>query len=157
MTTVDTATVLTVMFDQHRGSQYAYTPEETATLLGRVVTESTEGNRTTLVTVWDRPARSHHDEGEPQYPPTYLRVAVDPNTGWGAMTWIDLTAGDVLDTYNPTDSTDRPALMFAADTPSYFPRSASLPLERIRHALGSYADTGTRPTTVQWQQGHLVL
>ncbi|WP_019854721.1 Imm1 family immunity protein [Actinopolyspora mortivallis] len=157
MTALDTAAVLTVMFDQHRGSQYAYTPEETGRLLDRVVTESTEGNRTTLVTVWDRPARSHHDEDQPQYPPAYLRVAVNPDTGWGAMAWIDMTAGDVLDTYNPTDSTDRPALMFAADEPTYFPSSASLPLERIRHALGNYAATGTRPTTVQWQQGYLAL
>ncbi|NYH80949.1 hypothetical protein FHR84_004321 [Actinopolyspora biskrensis] len=155
MTTIDTATVLTVMFDQHRGSQYAYTPEETATLLDRVVTESTEGNRTTLVTVWDRPARSHHDEGEPQYPPAYLRVAVDPDTGWGAMTWIG--TAEVLDTFNPHAPEDAPELVFACDGPDLLPASASLPQTDVRRALTEYTHTGTRPTTVQWQQGYLAL
>ncbi|SFD94783.1 Immunity protein Imm1 [Actinopolyspora alba] len=157
MTTIDTTTVLTIMFDQYRRSHHAYTAEEIATLLDHVVTESTEGNRTTLVTVWDRPAHSHHDDGQPEYPPAYLRVAVDPDTGWGAMTWIDLTAGGVLDTFDPAGPDDRPALVFAADEPSYLPNSASLPLERIRRALCEYAETGTRPTTVRWQQGYLVL
>ncbi|WP_258175419.1 hypothetical protein [Actinopolyspora mortivallis] len=37
---------------------------------------------------------------------TYLRLAVDPDSDWGSMAWIDLATGELLNTYDPTGSAE---------------------------------------------------
>ncbi|SFD70369.1 Immunity protein Imm1 [Actinopolyspora alba] len=155
MTTIDTATVVTVLFDQDERTHTASAPDGVETLLDLVLAENTDYSRTTIVCAWDRPARSDRDEGGALFPPAYLRVASHPPTGWAAMTWIGTDT--VLDTLNPHAPEDAPELVFACDGPDLLPASASLPQTEVRRALTEYTHSGERPTTVQWQQGFLIL
>ncbi|WP_433871003.1 Imm1 family immunity protein [Saccharopolyspora sp. CA-218241] len=150
MTAVETGTVVSVLF--RRDLRHACTGDDLDALL-REITE--EPPRPVCeVFVWDRPCRFVAD-GDPQFPDGRLLVSSSPETGWGALNYVNPGASDgrVVDSFNPAAAADAPALPLDPDGAD-FPPSASLPLARVREAIAEYCRTGARPTCVQWQDGY---
>ncbi|SDP17478.1 Immunity protein Imm1 [Actinopolyspora xinjiangensis] len=149
MTTVETGTVVSVLY--RRDLRHAHTDDE----LDALVREITENPPRPVceVFVWDRPCRFVLD-GEPEFPDARLLVSSSPNTGWGALNYVDphTPHGRVVDSYNPDAEANAPILPLDPDGAD-FPNSAALPLEQVREAITEYCRTGQRPTRVEWQPG----
>ncbi|MBB5156413.1 Imm1 family immunity protein [Saccharopolyspora phatthalungensis] len=148
MTIEQDQTVVTAVF--HHIFRYARTADE-ITELSRVIVEQPP-EPVCEVYVWDRPCLSFRDEAGPAFPDSgRLRVSADPTIGWGALNYEGPDA-DLSDSYNPNTREHCPVLPLDTDGVD-FPRSASLPLEKVREAVTEYCRTGARPTCVQWQPG----
>ncbi|MCI2418825.1 Imm1 family immunity protein [Saccharopolyspora sp. K220] len=146
-------TVVTAIIDnQHR---YARTGEEVNSLILTAVAEPHDW--ATLFYVWDRPCRESDDGSLHEYPTNQLRLDTEPDAGWGALNYVD-TAGrpdapGVWNSLNPEPPRFAPTIWFDPGTPTAFPESAVLPIERVRAALTEFCRTGKRPTCIQWQDG----
>lgn len=67
----------------------------------------------------------------------------DESTPWNPGMWTTLAEEPDVDV---------PLLFIDRANRTPFPSDAALPLERIREALAEFAETGQRPSCVQWQQ-----
>ena len=143
--------VLTAIVDND--FHYARTADEIADLV-RLVVDVAHPDWASLLYLWDRPCRSGlHHGGEGAYPEHQLRVVTDPAAGWGAVNFVD--SDDASDSRNP-DPGEAPALPFDPVGGSFFPASATVPLELVRAAVAEFAVTGRRPSRLSWQPARLI-
>lgn len=154
MTTVETQTVVTVLF--HHVFRYARNADEIAELVREVVDEPQL--EAIEVYSWDRPCQSSPDGTVNEFPSHKLRVFTDPDAGWGAVSYHNEAPGEheLADTFNPALPADAPALPFDPEGQLYFPASASLPLDAVREIVEEYCRTGWRPECVRWQVGQWI-
>ncbi|WP_203883999.1 Imm1 family immunity protein [Planotetraspora kaengkrachanensis] len=107
--------------------------------------------------------RRHSNED--QVSGSYLRVAVNRHTGYGALIWLvdqaDPRKGGVYDSVwisdNPESPDFDPRVVSDPGYPLFHDPSSTLPVAQIRAALEEYcrAYTGERPECISWVEGHL--
>lgn len=141
-------TVATGVGDGERS--YANDRRDKSALVDSLLRPRREGSACHLY-VWDRPYENEELPG----PYQQIRVVTAVDDGVGVLNLSEETEDGELrswHSHNPDPPAEAPVLRFDAGSPLTFPKDAVLPLERVRAALAEFADTGLRPTTVEWQQ-----
>jgi len=113
------------------------------------------GHTETVFHVGARPAYDRTDG----YPTRWLRVGY--NNGLGAALFFDdpylnhkprpaVTDDWAWVALNPEPLAEPPTIYYDQPTPTVFPPQSIMPLELLRAVILEWADTGERPTSVEW-------
>ncbi|MGW3130668.1 Imm1 family immunity protein [Streptomyces sp. NPDC001123] len=98
---------------------------------------------------------------------SYLHVAINHQTGYGALKWLlppgsDVSvdaaiAGHVWISDNPTPPHMDPYVISDPDLPRYHNPRSTLPIPAVRAAAEEFCRTGTgmRPSSIDWTPGNL--
>jgi hypothetical protein len=156
----------------HGHYHYATTWPEMATLITEVIEGSSPERSGPGVDPGEEAefswAEGRHDADTfDWWPDNYLKVAVNPTTGFGALLWyatVDRVGqpGDEIPKHiwvsdNPEPPDFDPRVVADAGHPTFHDRRSTLPTERIRVALEEFcrAGTGDRPSSVSWVVGEM--
>jgi hypothetical protein len=111
--------------------------------------------------------RQHASEGDMPHFDSYLHVAVNARTGYGALKWMltqgstvltDASIGDqVWLSDNPAPPDINPDVISDPGFPRYHHPRSTLPVALVRAAVEEFCrtDTGHRPTCIEWTPGDL--
>ncbi|MFF3838253.1 Imm1 family immunity protein [Streptomyces sp. NPDC001930] len=153
----------------HEGSFYARSEEEVRNFIDHVMNDLIQGGRTsdgfeimpeyaTVCIV----GGEYPNETSERWPSNYLHVAVNVNSGYGALRWFssevlegaseDHVSRFVWISENPDPPSFDPRLILDPPTPLYYPSEAALPVEKVREVLEEYCQelTGARPESIRW-------
>ncbi|NUT37324.1 MAG: hypothetical protein HOV79_30120 [Hamadaea sp.] len=151
----------------HREWKYAETSAEMAVLVTQVMEDLRHEGVVTIGGL-DYPTAGetarlafseNRHSGEYDWPAKELVVAVNTETGYGALTWRSVgtvAGGDLVhETWvseNPEPPEADPRVVADPHVPTFHDRRNALPLMRIREALEEYCRVGTgdRPRNIAW-------
>lgn len=141
-------TVATAVIDGQR--HYAHTTADKTALVDRMLRPSAPRSACHLY-LWDRPYENEEFPG----PYQQIRVVTDPEEKIGVLNFTEETEEGELrswHTLNAQPLAGVPTLRFDQGSALAFPQDSVLRWEILRPALIEFAEAGSRPESVQWQQ-----